>query len=254
MQIDDTNINPKLATFFQTLLSNKYLSSSLSTHQRAVPTLDLSDEINHNTTDDDTSIPITSTDKSRLYEPWKYSVIIKLFRRKIAQYILKIKLIDLQKPTEELLIINLGSDLFLVKFQQEENMLKALHGGPWFILNYFLSIRKWEPKFIALSSQLTYSAIWIRLPKLPTKFYDLEILRVGSKLGKLLKIDTCNSTTTRERYAHICNEVLLEWPLKIHIHIGNHRQTLSYEGLNMLCTHCGRFGHAQQSCPSTTYA
>lgn len=138
---------------------------------------------------------------------------------------------------------------FLIKFQRQENMIKALQGGPWFILNHFLTVRKWEPKFKASSTQLTYAAIWVRLPELPTEFYDLEILcRVGSKLGQLLKIDTCTSTTTRGRYAGICIEVPLEKPLKTHLNIGHHRQQLLYEGLNLLCTHCGRFGHPTATC------
>lgn len=66
---------------------------------------------------------------------------------------------------------------------------------------------------------------------------------VGSKLGQLLKIDTCTSTTTRGRYARICIEVLLERPLKTHRNIGNHRQSLLYKGISILCTSCGHLGH-----------
>ncbi|XP_019250929.1 PREDICTED: uncharacterized protein LOC109229834 [Nicotiana attenuata] len=124
-----------------------------------------------------------------------------------------------------------------------------------FILSHFLTIRRWEPKFKAFSTQLTYSAIWVRLPELPTEFYDLEILsRVGSKLGRLLKIDTCTSSTTRGRYARICIEVPLEKPLKTHLYLGNHRQSLLYEGLNLLCTYCGRFGHPTTSCSEVVHA
>lgn len=135
-------------------------------------------------------------------------------------------------------------------------MLKALHGGPWFVLNHFLSVRQWEPKFIASATQLTYSAIWVCLPELPTEFYDEQILyKVGSKLGQLLKVDACTSSTTRGKYARICIEVPLEKPLKSHVLIGHHRQSLLYEGLNILCTSCGRFGHTTISClftPHTT--
>ncbi|XP_019234876.1 PREDICTED: uncharacterized protein At4g02000-like [Nicotiana attenuata] len=230
-----------------------YLATSISNHQQPLPKPDLPNEFIRGTYEDDTFIPISTTDEERLYEPWKYSVIIKLFGRRIAHHLLKNKLIEIWKPTEELPIIDLGSDFFLIKFQQEENMLKALQGGPWFILNHFLSVRKWEPKFIASSTQLIYSAIWVRLPELPTEFYDVEILqRVGSKLGHLLKIDTCTSATTRGRYARICIEVPLERPLKTYINIGNHRQDLLYEGINILCTSCDHLGHTIQSCPHTT--
>lgn len=124
-------------------------------------------------------------------------------------------------------------------------MCKALHEGSWFILNHFLSVRGWEPKFISSAAQLTYVALWVRLPELPTEFYDFEILKkVGNKIGQLLKVDTCTTTTTRGRYARIYIEV----PLKTHIHIGTHKQVFLCEGLNLLYTKCGRFGHAGWNC------
>lgn len=56
---------------------------------------------------------------------------------------------------------------FLVNFTQKENYNKALHEGPWFISGHFLAIRQWQPCF-------SFTALWVRLPELPTKFYDLS--------------------------------------------------------------------------------
>ncbi|KAH0705518.1 hypothetical protein KY290_010209 [Solanum tuberosum] len=51
-------------------------------------------------------------------------------------------------------------------------MNKALHGGPWFINGFFLSIRRCQPNFVASSAKETVTAIWLRLPELPTQYYD----------------------------------------------------------------------------------
>lgn len=84
----------------------------------------------------------------------------------------------------------------IFSLSKEENMAKSLHEGPWFVLNHFF-ICHWEPKFIASNTQVTYSVIWSRLLELPIEFYDLDILsKVGSKIGKLLKVDSCTSSTT----------------------------------------------------------
>ncbi|XP_019231889.1 PREDICTED: uncharacterized protein LOC109212674 [Nicotiana attenuata] len=249
MKIEDTTPTTPSPSFLQTLISNKHPATIPHIQQSMNYELDLSDESLHSNQDDDIFIPITTEDKYRLYTPWKYSVIVKVFGRKIAHHLLQSKLLALWNPTEDLPLIDLGSDFFLIKFQKEENMLKSLHGGPWFVLNHFLSVRQWEPKFIASSIQLTYSSIWVSLPELPTEFYDEKILqKVGSKLGQLLKVDACTSSTTRGKYARICIEVPLEKPLKSHILIGHHKQMLLYEGLNLLCTRCGRFGHTNVSC------
>ncbi|XP_070018026.1 uncharacterized protein [Nicotiana sylvestris] len=135
------------------------------------------------------SIPLSPEEKERLYTPWRYLVIIKIFKRKMPHHMLRSKLIDLWKPSETLILIDLGWEFFIAKFSLEESMVKALHLGPWFIFRHFLSVQKWEPKFIPKEATLTSTAIWIRLPQLPTKFYDKVILdNVGRKLGKLLKI------------------------------------------------------------------
>lgn len=36
-------------------------------------------------------------------------------------------------------------------------MNHALHEGPWFLLNSFLSVQKWEPKFNASQARIAYS-------------------------------------------------------------------------------------------------
>lgn len=57
---------------------------------------------------------------------------------------------------------------------------------------------------------------------------------------------------TRGWYARICTEVPLEKPLKIHIHYRFLQTSLIYEGLNLLCTKCGRLGYASWNCQITS--
>ncbi|KAG5575649.1 hypothetical protein H5410_055783 [Solanum commersonii] len=111
----------------------------------------------------------------------------------------------LRKPIEHLVLIDLDWDFYIAKFTQQQNMDKAIHGGPWFILGSFLSVKCWESNFAPKESTITHSAIWIRLPQLPNEFYDKSILEnIGKKFVSLLKIDACTFATLRGRYARIC--------------------------------------------------
>ncbi|KAF3682671.1 hypothetical protein FXO37_02221 [Capsicum annuum] len=194
-------------------------------------------------------IPISAEDKPRLYSPWQTSLIVKLVGRKLSYLVLKKKLQELWKPTEELNLIDLGSEFFLIKFTLRQNMLHALHDGPWFIFNSFLSVQRWEPKFVASQARLAHTAIWARLHELPTEFYNVNVLhKVGAMIGKLLKIDTCTLTTSRGRYACLCVQVSLEQPLLHHLYIGSHKQVIRYEAASLLCTACRRLGHTTR-CP-----
>ncbi|KAK4710442.1 hypothetical protein R3W88_004955 [Solanum pinnatisectum] len=134
------------------------------------------------------------------------------------------------RVSEEIVLIDLGYDYYIVKFFKEENLQKTLQQGPWLE---------------------TKSAIWIRLPELPTEFYDYSILaRIGKKLGKLVKTNVCTSKTLRRRYARICVEVPIDVSIRKYISIGHHKQPLQYEGSNILCSRCGILGHTNQICPS----
>uniref|UniRef100_A0A1U7Y7Y7 Uncharacterized protein LOC104246176 n=1 Tax=Nicotiana sylvestris TaxID=4096 RepID=A0A1U7Y7Y7_NICSY len=144
-------------------------------HSLRLPRLDILEETTA-PTDPSNFIPLTLEEKTRLYTPWKHVVIVKVFGRK-----------------------------------KEENKIYALHDRPWFVLNHFLSVRQWEPKFMASKTKITSSAIWLRMPELPIEFYDVQLLeKLGNKIGKLLTVDTCTSTTTRGRYARLCVEEPLD--------------------------------------------
>lgn len=58
MQIDDANMHTQPTTFLQTLLTDKYLSPTLSNQIPSLNTSDLADKIIHNPTDDDMFIPL----------------------------------------------------------------------------------------------------------------------------------------------------------------------------------------------------
>lgn len=109
------------------------------------------------------------------------------------------------KSSESFLLIDLGSDYYIVKFAIEENMFKALNGGPWFINGSYLSLQRWSPNFVASEARPHITAVWVRLPNLPTEFYDALILqKIGNKIGKLVKTNAFTSTTLRGRYARLC--------------------------------------------------
>lgn len=157
---------------------------------------------------------------------------------------------ELWKPSESLVLIDLGHGFFTAKFSKEENKLKAQHGGPWFVVGGFLSVVTWEPNF-APSIQ-TMSAIWVRLPQLSTEFYDHLILeKIGNYLGSLLKIDSCTSVTLRGSYARLCIQIPLGHSVKKTVIIGDYTQMVEYEGNGVLCVRYGRVGHTLKNCSFT---
>lgn len=190
-------------------------------------------EVESTLEDNPDSISLSKGDLDRLYTPWRASVIIKVFGRWTPHTYL------LWMPSEPLNLIDLGNDFHVVKFTNQENTNKVLHEGAWFIAGNFVSVWKWEPNFVPQSSTISHTAMWARLPQLPTKFYDKAILeRLGQKLGALLKIDACTSATIRGRLARIYIQVPLNSPLKSEISIGTYPQKVPLPEIWTLRANC----------------
>lgn len=148
----------------------------------------------------------------------------------------------------------MGKDFFLIDSKLPENYTKAIHEGPWFIGGHFLAVRQWEPAFKPSLATFNFMALCIRLPELTFEFYDQQILlhKIGNTISHLLRMDICTKDTTRGQYARLCIQVPIDHPLITCIFIGNHKQRILYEGINLLYYHCGRIGHLNTNCTYTS--
>lgn len=126
-----------------------------------------------------------------------------------------------------------------------------LTGGPWIIGGHYLTVRQWAPNFDPSVDVINKVIAWIRFPGLPVEYYNsLALTRMGSLVGKVIQIDRNTEDAVRGRFARLCVEVDLSKALLPKLVVGKHIQTVEYEGLHMICFHCGRFGHRREGCPS----
>ncbi|KAK7818449.1 hypothetical protein CFP56_041362 [Quercus suber] len=93
--------------------------------------------------------------------------------------------------------------------------------GPWFVGNQYLHVQAWEADFQSHVAKITNTAVWIRLEQLPIEHYHPDFLKhVGNKLGKLLKIDVVTSAASHGRFARLCVQFNIAYPLLKHVKIG----------------------------------
>nr|POF06828.1 hypothetical protein CFP56_71221 [Quercus suber] len=104
--------------------------------------------------------------------------------------------------------------LAFVKFELKMDLDVVFKGGPWFVGQQFLAIRKWEPEFKAEEATLYSVAVWIRLPGLPIEFYEPTILKkIGRAIGPVLRIDSFTTNGARGRFARLCLQIIIDQPL-----------------------------------------
>nr|POE68209.1 hypothetical protein CFP56_29017 [Quercus suber] len=63
-------------------------------------------------------------------------------------------------------------------------MDSVLEKGPWFIGDFFLSLRPWEPFFKPSTANVSLIAVWVRLNELPIELYETKVLKqIGKGTG-----------------------------------------------------------------------
>lgn len=105
MNVDVPLTHSQPISYADTLLHKNVLSLPAIT--TTLSNIDMSDEEIDPTPEN--SIPLTSSHKVKIYSPWQYSIIVKVFGRKVGHLTLKQKLQELWKPSESLSLIDLGN-------------------------------------------------------------------------------------------------------------------------------------------------
>lgn len=143
---------------------------------------------------------------------------------------------------------------FYLKFENPDDYRFALCEGPWFIGGHYLSMRRWSPNLKPSEASIHTTLVCARLPELPLEYFDKSVLdKVGAKLGRLIKVDTTTELVLRGRFARVCVEVSTDKPLVPLVKIGPIKQKIEYEGVNLICFHCGKLSHKKDNCPKIVH-
>lgn len=105
-------------------------------------------------------------------------------------------------------LIDLRFEYFLVKFDRDSDIERALTGGPWVIMNHYLTVQRWVPGSRPSSAQVTTTMAWVRIPELYIAMYKEEVLySIALSIGQLIKQDRNTYWTARGRFACFCVEL-----------------------------------------------
>ncbi|MCH85177.1 hypothetical protein A2U01_0006021 [Trifolium medium] len=122
--------------------------------------------------------------------------------------------------------------------------------GPWFIYDHYLTVKEWCPNFHPQSDTISKVAVWVRISGLPIEYYDARVLTaIGNTIGRTIKVDKNTLMQERGKYARLCVEVDLTTSLLAMFTLKERKYNVEYEGLHLLCTNCGKFGHYKEGCP-----
>ncbi|XVF06930.1 hypothetical protein REPUB_Repub06bG0093500 [Reevesia pubescens] len=192
---------------------------------------------------------LSKEDKHRIRKPWKNTLIVKLLGRSISYTYLCNKVKQIWSFKGKFEVVDMDHGYYCIRFGLRLDYNFVLTNDPWLIADHYLTIRRWTPGFRSEEATIDSVAAWIRFPGMPLEYYDNTILRrLGDEIGRSVRIDRTTSNMSRGKFARMCVELDLNKPLVSKIFIGGRWQKIEYEGLKMLCFHCGRFGHSDLDC------
>lgn len=200
-----------------------------------------------------------TTEERKLFKPWRKALIIKLLRRRIGYKFLYSRLSKLWNLSGNFELIDLQNKFFLVRFVEVVDYEQVLYDEPWMIIGHYLTVQRWKLEFKPFESTIKKIAVWIRIPDLPIEYYDKHFLwKARNMVGKTMKVDVHTikenhrggelNTTERGRFARISVEINLEKKLILRLKIRNRTYRIEYEGLNLICFTCGKYGHHRDTC------
>ncbi|XP_028093884.1 uncharacterized protein LOC114293973 [Camellia sinensis] len=193
------------------------------------------------------SLPKKLLEKIR--KPWVNALIVRLLGKNIGYKMLCARVKTMWRLQEEFNAIDLGFNYFLFKFFDPFDCETVFTGGPWVIMDHYLTVRRWEPNFKPSKAFETTTAVWVRFPELPIEYYQEKVLfTIAKTIGRPLKIDWTTTMATREKFARVCVEIDLSRPLKPKFLLEGNCYFIEYESLHSFYFLCGRIDHRKETC------
>lgn len=81
------------------------------------------------------------------------------------------------------------------------------------------------------------------------EYFDKEFLKkIGSRIGKVLRVDKSTAYAERGQFTRLSVEIDLSKPLLSKFWLKGKIWRIQYEGIKMICYNCGKLGHSEDQC------
>jgi hypothetical protein len=187
-----------------------------------------------------------------LCTPWKDAIVVKLLGKTLGYNTMRDRLQKIWKLQGGFEIMDNDNGFYMVKFDLAADKEKVITGGPWLIFDHCLAISHWSPEFASQDAKVDRTIVWVRFPGLNLVYYDESfLLAMASAIGSPIKVDSNTLKVERGKFARVCVEIDLTVPVVGKIWVNGHWYKVQYEGLHLICTNCGCYGHLGRNCTTT---
>ncbi|KAI8032812.1 hypothetical protein LOK49_LG01G01008 [Camellia lanceoleosa] len=84
---------------------------------------------------------------------------------------------------------DIGNGFFIEKFDMMDDYNRVYTGGPWIVMDHYVTVRKWQQDFKYDDAEEDTTAILVRFPNLPIEYYNDKVsYHIAKSLGVPLKV------------------------------------------------------------------
>ncbi|KAL6555009.1 hypothetical protein OROGR_006267 [Orobanche gracilis] len=181
--------------------------------------------------------------------PWKEALVVSLLGKKLGFRTMEAKLADAWNLAGDFDLLDVDNGFYMVRFDLAVDREKVIGGGPWMIFDHYLTVTTWSREFISPKAKVSRTLAWIRIPGLNPAFYDESYLMyIAEVISKPVRVDINTLRGERRKFARIYVELDLTKPVYGRVMIDDDWFKIEYEGLYVICTRCGCYGHRSREC------
>ena len=157
---------------------------------------------------------------------------------------------------ETVQIVEVGTNLFQLKFQSEFEMNRVLKGGPWTFDNQVLLLIQWKIGMMADNVKFDSVSLWIQIWGAPFHLVSPKVAKaMGNKLGSVVEVEKKQKLEGQSYFMRVKVAISLAKPIRRGAFLASSEGTknwvtLKYERLPLFCHYCGILGHDLKHCTS----
>ncbi|KAF7146847.1 hypothetical protein RHSIM_Rhsim03G0009600 [Rhododendron simsii] len=154
-----------------------------------------------------------------------------------------------------------NNNIFLFRFEEEEDRRFVLQEGPWSVMNNLLVLTPLKDGTVVEQMDFSKCHFWVQIHGLPIeKMSRTNAEIIGRRFGRLLAIETSPDNILLARsFLRVKVEINIDQPLPKGFWIRRKKPeskdlwiSYKYEKLQDFCYACGRIGHESRGCRFVT--
>ncbi|XP_074266555.1 uncharacterized protein LOC141589831 [Silene latifolia] len=147
----------------------------------------------------------------------------------------------------------LPNGVFLVRFKSLAARTTLLKQGHFMFDNKPLIVKPWTPEIELVKHVVQSVPVWVKLHKLPLKFWGKGIAKISGLLGKFVKCDPATEDKVRIGYARLMIDIEFGKPLNDKVNFLDEHGNIveievEYEWKPVVCSVCNGVGHDASDC------